>query len=162
MAFVDILSAIREFFGTIEDWSEEYIDQMNVMRIGAHVSRWYRLNRSIVQCGVVSLLALLLAWFFIKGYLVQLARRARLSIEDTIATKVDQIASQFDDALQVSFRKATWELVKDNVGIYALQGRRGTMEDRFTFVNRLEQRNTSIYGVFDGHGGEVRNFLSSL
>ena len=29
------------------------------------------------------------------------------------------------------------------------------MEDRFNVVNDLERTETSIYGIFDGHGGEV-------
>ena len=29
------------------------------------------------------------------------------------------------------------------------------MEDRFNVVNNLEHTDTSIYGIFDGHGGEV-------
>jgi len=51
--------------------------------------------------------------------------------------------------------RASWELRKDNIGVYSVQGRRPHMEDRFNVVD-LEQINTSIYGVYDGHGGEVR------
>jgi protein phosphatase 1L len=51
--------------------------------------------------------------------------------------------------------KASWELKKGNVGVYAIQGRRQHMEDRFNVVNDLEHTGTSIYGIFDGHGGEV-------
>ena len=51
--------------------------------------------------------------------------------------------------------KASWELKKGNVGVYAIQGRRPHMEDRFNVVNNLEHTETSIYGIFDGHGGEV-------
>ncbi|KAF6026539.1 hypothetical protein EB796_015149 [Bugula neritina] len=33
------------------------------------------------------------------------------------------------------------------------------MEDRFTFVNKLDQSSSSskisLYGIFDGHGGEL-------
>ncbi len=52
--------------------------------------------------------------------------------------------------------KASWELRKGYVGVYAIQGRRPHMEDRFNVVNDLEHTDTSIYGIFDGHGGEVR------
>lgn len=31
------------------------------------------------------------------------------------------------------------------------------MEDRLNIVSDLEQTGTSIYGVFDGHGGEVNS-----
>ena len=33
------------------------------------------------------------------------------------------------------------------------------MEDRFNVVNDLEHTETSIYGIFDGHGGEVVHVL---
>jgi len=49
--------------------------------------------------------------------------------------------------------KSSWELRKDAIGVYSIQGRRPHMEDRFNVVD-LEQINASIYGVFDGHGGE--------
>ncbi|XP_048746852.1 protein phosphatase 1L-like [Ostrea edulis] len=49
---------------------------------------------------------------------------------------------------------ATWELQKDGAAGYAIQGRRPHMEDRLNIVSDLEQTGTSIYGVFDGHGGE--------
>jgi protein phosphatase 1L len=59
------------------------------------------------------------------------------------------------DSLFRDKSKASWELKKDNVAIYAIQGRRPHMEDRFNVVNDLEHTRTSLYGVFDGHGGEV-------
>lgn len=51
--------------------------------------------------------------------------------------------------------QASWELKRDNVAVFAIQGRRPHMEDRFNFVADLEHTGTSIYGIFDGHGGEV-------
>ena len=67
---------------------------------------------------------------------------------------VSRIPSSPDITTEKS--KASWELRKGNVGVYAIQGRRPHMEDRFNVVNDLEHTNTSIYGIFDGHGGEVR------
>ena len=58
--------------------------------------------------------------------------------------------------------KASWELKKGNVGVFAIQGRRPHMEDRFNVVNDLEHTETSIYGIFDGHGGEVAYFIISF
>lgn len=155
MAFINLVTVFNELYRISVRGITDFIDEIEDMNIFTLTMRFYRHNRPTIQGIFLATFVIFLAWFFIKGFLVQLARRARLSIEDSIATKVDQIASQFDDALQVSYRRATWELVKDNVGVYALQGRRSTMEDRFTFVNRLEASNTSLYGVFDGHGGEV-------
>ena len=48
-----------------------------------------------------------------------------------------------------------WETKKGNAAVYAIQGRRPHMEDRFNIVYDLEHTKSSIYGVFDGHGGEV-------
>ena len=138
------------------DYLEEVVDDFEDMKLYTTLTRWYRFNRASFQlAAVVGLFLSLFVWFFTKGYFVSIARRARQGWEVTIATKVERIASQFEDALTVSYRKATWELVKENVGVYALQGRRGSMEDRFTFVNQLEHSCISLYGVFDGHGGEV-------
>ena len=51
--------------------------------------------------------------------------------------------------------KASWELKKEHVAVFAIQGRRPHMEDRFNIVTELDHTDASIYGVFDGHGGEV-------
>lgn len=48
-----------------------------------------------------------------------------------------------------------WELQKDLAAAYALQGRRPHMEDRFNIVSDIEQTGISLFGIFDGHGGEV-------
>lgn len=155
MAFVDAFSYIQKLGVLAWSWLDDTFDDIEDMKLHLAALRLYKNNRTYCQIALITALAVFLGWFFVRGYLVKLARRARQSLEVTIATKVEQIASQFDDALTVSYRKATWELVKENVGVYALQGRRGSMEDRFTFVNRLEHKCTSLYGVFDGHGGEV-------
>ena len=48
----------------------------------------------------------------------------------------------------------TWELIKGNCCVYALKGRRPKMEDRFSVIVDKES-GISLFGVFDGHGGEV-------
>lgn len=58
------------------------------------------------------------------------------------------VTNVVDDAL------AAWELRKEFVGVYSIQGRRLYMEDRFSVIEH-EQIGASIYGVFDGHGGQV-------
>lgn len=47
-----------------------------------------------------------------------------------------------------------WETKKGNAAVYAIQGRRPHMEDRFNIVNDLEHTKSSLYGIFDGHGGD--------
>ncbi|CAG2107006.1 unnamed protein product [Medioppia subpectinata] len=47
------------------------------------------------------------------------------------------------------------EEYKDNcVGVYALQGRRPKMEDKFTYVNDSQRLGIEYWAVFDGHGGD--------
>ena len=67
----------------------------------------------------------------------------------------DHVPPSAEHDLVTHRSKASWELRKDGVGVYAIQGRRPHMEDRFNVVTELEHTNTSIYGIFDGHGGEV-------
>lgn len=52
----------------------------------------------------------------------------------------------------------TWELLKDNCCVYALKGRRPKMEDRFSVISDKET-GICLYGIFDGHGGEVIDYL---
>ncbi|XP_072180226.1 protein phosphatase 1L-like [Diadema setosum] len=48
-----------------------------------------------------------------------------------------------------------WELRKDNVAVYAIQGRRPGMEDRFDYATGERDGLTEkFYGIYDGHGGE--------
>lgn len=48
----------------------------------------------------------------------------------------------------------SWELQAKGAGVYALQGRRPRMEDRFSMLSD-EPHDLHLYGIFDGHGGEV-------
>uniref|UniRef100_UPI00358F41CF protein phosphatase 1L n=1 Tax=Myxine glutinosa TaxID=7769 RepID=UPI00358F41CF len=55
----------------------------------------------------------------------------------------------------------TWEFRSGNVAVFALQGRRDHMEDRYAIIHGRSTRGTpgtrpnhAIYAVFDGHGGE--------
>lgn len=50
--------------------------------------------------------------------------------------------------------RRSWELQAKHAGVFALQGRRPRMEDRFCILSN-EQHDLHLYGVFDGHGGEV-------
>lgn len=51
-----------------------------------------------------------------------------------------------------------WELQDGPVGVYGLQGRRATMEDRYSVIQDVDvgSKTLSFLGVFDGHGGQVR------
>lgn len=82
--------------------------------------------------------------------------KARIKLQLRWAGQYDQISEESEKEVTEKKSKASWELRKGNVAIYAIQGRRPHMEDRYNFVNNLDETRTSIYGIFDGHGGEVR------
>lgn len=57
--------------------------------------------------------------------------------------------------LDAEFSK-TWEFKNNNVAVYSIQGRRDHMEDRFEVLTDITNKtHPSIFGIFDGHGGEV-------
>uniref|UniRef100_A0A3P9MZ78 Protein phosphatase 1L n=1 Tax=Poecilia reticulata TaxID=8081 RepID=A0A3P9MZ78_POERE len=59
------------------------------------------------------------------------------------------------DVLDAEFSK-TWEFKSNNVAVYSIQGRRDHMEDRFqVLTDVVNKSHPSIFGVFDGHGGEA-------
>lgn len=61
--------------------------------------------------------------------------------------------------LDAEFSK-TWEFKNNNVAVYSIQGRRDHMEDRFEVLTDIANKShPSIFGIFDGHGGEVRKCL---
>lgn len=50
--------------------------------------------------------------------------------------------------------KANWKLKDKNAAVYAIQGYRPYMEDRFVISHNINNTGVSIYAIFDGHGGE--------
>jgi len=59
------------------------------------------------------------------------------------------------DVLDAEFSK-TWEFKSNSVAVYSIQGRRDHMEDRFEVLTDLVNKShPSIFGIFDGHGGDV-------
>lgn len=66
------------------------------------------------------------------------------------------------DVLDAEFSK-TWEYKSHNVAVYSIQGRRDHMEDRFeVLADTVNKTHPSIFGVFDGHGGEVSGWYSGV
>ena len=57
----------------------------------------------------------------------------------------------------------TWELRSSSVSVFSIQGRRDHMEDRFeVLADPVNRSHPSIFGVFDGHGGEVTLTLNEV
>lgn len=50
----------------------------------------------------------------------------------------------------------SWELKSAGAAVYAIQGRREHMEDRFSVLtDSVNRSHPSIFGIYDGHGGEA-------
>lgn len=62
-----------------------------------------------------------------------------------------RISSFFTSGLQESYHLKQGS----NMGIYAIRGRRGKMEDMFDYVNEIDKLGVELFGVFDGHGSDV-------
>lgn len=50
-----------------------------------------------------------------------------------------------------------WAYSTGNVAVFAIQGRRSHMEDRFVINENIKDTGVSLFAIFDGHGGEVIN-----
>lgn len=50
---------------------------------------------------------------------------------------------------------SSWEYLGENVAVYAVQGRRPRMEDRYVVNENFKNTGVSLFAIFDGHGGEV-------
>jgi len=107
----------------------------------------------------VSLLAILFVYFCVirSDALYDFVGKILVKLELKVTGNYDHVPADGESIVSAHKTRASWEYRKDNVGVYAIQGRRPHMEDRFNVVTELEHTGTSIYGVFDGHGGEVMN-----
>lgn len=89
---------------------------------------------------------------FVDVWSRSLIDRIRLSVTGNVAARgtprMFKGLGDFDSS-------STWEQTEDNVSVYAIQGRRPRMEDRFVMNTDISGTGISLYAVFDGHGGEV-------
>lgn len=51
--------------------------------------------------------------------------------------------------------QSSWDFKDKNVAVYSIKGRRPHMEDRFKVHSGGNGSKMSLFGIFDGHGGEV-------
>jgi protein phosphatase 1L len=93
--------------------------------------------------------------FVIRGEVVwDVLDRMIVKLELKVTGNYDRVPVDGESIVSAQKTRASWELRRGNVGVFAIQGRRPHMEDRFNVVTSLEHTDTSIYGIFDGHGGE--------
>ncbi|ESN90438.1 hypothetical protein HELRODRAFT_189860 [Helobdella robusta] len=80
--------------------------------------------------------------------------RLLIKLELRLTGNYDHVPVDGESIVSGYKTKASWEFTKDNVSVFAVQGRRPHMEDRFNVVSPLDDTGTSIFGIFDGHGGD--------
>lgn len=74
-------------------------------------------------------------------------KKIGFSIGDSSTFKSIQLQSRNDNS--------SWEYKAGNVAVFAVQGRRPHMEDRFVINENIKNTGVSLFAVFDGHGGDV-------
>ena len=117
---------------------------------------WLSVESLITVCSLA-----LLYQFVMRGEVLwDVLDKIIVKLELKMTGNYNRVPSDGEYLVTAQKTKASWELKKANVGVYAIQGRRPRMEDRFNVVTQLEHTDTSIYGIFDGHGGEVCNIVN--
>lgn len=136
--------------------------QLTVMTLVSVVSRFFRLYVFSTEMLILAAFVFVLYNFVPHVPLWNYMRSARVKMRlrlggqnDTVPNGRKFSGERTIDGVFEDKERASWELRRDNVGVFAIQGRRPHMEDRFNVVSNLENTGASIYGIFDGHGGEV-------
>lgn len=70
------------------------------------------------------------------------------------------IMNWFDDLQQIMVDEKdalskNWSHESKNVAVYAIQGKRSRMEDRYVVNTNINDTGVSLFAIFDGHAGEV-------
>uniref|UniRef100_A0A8B9LD31 Protein phosphatase, Mg2+/Mn2+ dependent, 1Lb n=1 Tax=Astyanax mexicanus TaxID=7994 RepID=A0A8B9LD31_ASTMX len=132
-------------------------DTMTLLSLLGRIMRYFLLRPETLFLLCISLA--LWSYFFHTDEVKTIVKSSRDAVK-MVKGKVAEIMQNDKfgglDVLDAEFSK-TWEFKSNNVAVYAIQGRREHMEDRFEVLTDLVNKShPSIFGVFDGHGGEVR------
>lgn len=87
-----------------------------------------------------------------------LCERMSTTTPHASASKLSVASIEISAANNVTVRSAAedvHEMRRGHIGGYGLKGRRPKMEDRMAVRDDLGELSMHMYGVFDGHGGDV-------
>uniref|UniRef100_A0A7N6BHW4 Protein phosphatase 1L n=1 Tax=Anabas testudineus TaxID=64144 RepID=A0A7N6BHW4_ANATE len=131
-------------------------DTMTLLSLLGRIMRYFLLRPETLFLLCISLA--LWSYFFhtdeVKT-IVKSSRDAVKMVKGKVAEMMQNERFGGLDVLDAEFSK-TWEFKSHNVAVYSIQGRRDHMEDRFEVMTDIVNRShPSIFGVFDGHGGEA-------
>ncbi|XP_049723529.1 protein phosphatase 1L isoform X1 [Elephas maximus indicus] len=131
-------------------------DTMTLLSLLGRIMRYFLLRPETLFLLCISLA--LWSYFFHTDEVKTIVKSSRDAVK-MVKGKVAEIMQNDRlgglDVLEAEFSK-TWEFKSHNVAVYSIQGRRDHMEDRFEVLTDLANKtHPSIFGIFDGHGGEV-------
>nr|XP_034989468.1 protein phosphatase 1L isoform X2 [Zootoca vivipara] len=130
-------------------------DTMTLLSLLGRIMRYFLLRPETLFLLCISLA--LWSYFFHTDEVKTIVKSSRDAVK-MVKGKVAEIMQNDRlgglDVLDAEFSK-TWEFKNHNVAVYSIQGRRDHMEDRFEVITDLVNKtHPSIFGIFDGHGGE--------
>uniref|UniRef100_A0ABI7WWQ8 PPM-type phosphatase domain-containing protein n=1 Tax=Felis catus TaxID=9685 RepID=A0ABI7WWQ8_FELCA len=133
-------------------------DTMTLLSLLGRIMRYFLLRPETLFLLCISLA--LWSYFFHTDEVKTIVKSSRDAVK-MVKGKVAEIMQNDRlgglDVLEAEFSK-TWEFKSHNVAVYSIQGRRDHMEDRFEVLTDLANKtHPSIFGIFDGHGGERGN-----
>lgn len=131
-------------------------DTMTLLSLLGRIMRYFLLRPETLFLLCISLA--LWSYFFhtdeVKT-IVKSSRDAVKMVKGKVAEMMQNDRLGGLSVLDAEFSK-TWDFKNNNVAVYSIQGRRDHMEDRFEVLTDITNKShPSIFGIFDGHGGEV-------
>ncbi|XP_064159220.1 protein phosphatase, Mg2+/Mn2+ dependent, 1Lb [Anguilla rostrata] len=131
-------------------------DTMTLLSLLGRIMRYFLLRPETLFLLCISLA--LWSYFFHTDEVKTIVKSSRDAVK-MVKGKVAEIMQNDKlgglDVLDAEFSK-TWEFKSNNVAVYSIQGRRDHMEDRFeVLTDVVNKSHPSIFGIFDGHGGEA-------
>ncbi|MCI4390607.1 hypothetical protein PGIGA_G00124570 [Pangasianodon gigas] len=130
-------------------------DTMTLLSLLGRIMRYFLLRPETLFLLCLSLA--LWSYFFHTDEVKTIVKSSRDAVK-MVKGKVAEIM-QHDrfglDLSEAEFSKS-WELKSPGAAVYAIQGRRDHMEDRFSVLtDPVNRSHPSVFGIFDGHGGEA-------
>uniref|UniRef100_H2LP74 Protein phosphatase 1L n=1 Tax=Oryzias latipes TaxID=8090 RepID=H2LP74_ORYLA len=131
-------------------------DTMTLLSLLGRIMRYFLLRPETLFLLCISLA--LWSYFFHTDEVKTIVKSSRDAVKMVKGKVVEMMQNERFGGLDVpdaEFSK-TWEFKSNNVAVYSIQGRRDHMEDRFEVLTDIVNKShPSIFGIFDGHGGEA-------
>nr|XP_040233804.2 protein phosphatase 1L [Anopheles coluzzii] len=113
------------------------------------VMRVYLLKPEVLIAGLLICLFVLYlqaAEVWSRGFIGRISNSLGLGKAGGRSGKLSMLASAAE--------KHSWDERTTGSAVYAVQGRRAKMEDRFVISENINSSGISLFAIFDGHGGE--------